>query len=175
MPKNIINYDNTIIYKLCCNDMTIKDIYVGHTTNFIKRKQCHKNCCNSSQNKKHHLYKYEFIRNNGGWNNWSMIEIIKVKCIDVYEACKIERQYIEELGATLNKYMPIILETEKKEYYKKYYKEYYKNYNQINKDKIKLYYENYNQINKDKIKLYYEINKNKIKERNKRNKEIREG
>jgi GNAT superfamily N-acetyltransferase len=69
----------------------------------------------------------------------------------------------------------LILETEKKEYYTKYYKEYYKNYNQINKDKIKLYYKNYNQINKDKIKLYYEINKDKIKERNKRNKEIREG
>ena len=150
MPKNIINYDNTIIYKLCCNDMTIKDIYVGHTTNFIKRKQCHKNCCNSPQNKKHHLYKYEFIRNNGGWNNWSMIEIIKLKCVDVYDACRIERDYIEELGATLNKYMPIIFEIEKKEHAK----EYYKIYNEVNKHKLKEY-----------AKKYYK----------ERNKEIREG
>lgn len=172
MPKNIINYDNTIIYKLCCNDPTITDIYIGHTTNFVKRKQAHKSSCNSPQNKKYHLYKYEFIRNNGGWNNWSMIEIIKIKCIDVYEACKIERQYIEELGATLNQYMPIVYDIEKKEYAKEYYKE----YNKINKDKLREYHKEYIEIHKDKIKQYAKeyykqyniINKDKIKERNKK-------
>ena len=38
MPKKEINYQNTIIYKIRCKDLNIKDVYVGHTTNFIQRK-----------------------------------------------------------------------------------------------------------------------------------------
>ena len=38
MPKDIINYSSTIIYKIVCKDLNVKDIYIGHTTNFIKRK-----------------------------------------------------------------------------------------------------------------------------------------
>ena len=38
MPKTSINYQNTIIYKICCNDLNVKHVYVGHTTNFINRK-----------------------------------------------------------------------------------------------------------------------------------------
>jgi hypothetical protein len=193
MPRKLINYDNTIIYKLCCNDVTITDIYIGHTTNFVKRKQNHKYSCNSSQDKGYNYYIYEFIRNNGGWNNWSMIEIIKIKCVDVYEACKIERQYMEELNATLNKLKPIILESEKqdkikeyrenyKEYNKEYrednkeyYKEYNKKYKEDNKNKIKEYNKKYSEDNKEKLnecrKKYNEINKEKRKEYNEINKD----
>ena len=39
MPRNPIDYQKVIIYKLVCNDLTIKDLYVGHTTNFINRKK----------------------------------------------------------------------------------------------------------------------------------------
>ena len=38
MPKLPINYDKTHFYKLCCRDPTITDIYVGHTTDFTRRK-----------------------------------------------------------------------------------------------------------------------------------------
>jgi hypothetical protein len=41
MPKKNINFSKTIIYKIVCNDLTITDVYVGHTTNFIKRKAKH--------------------------------------------------------------------------------------------------------------------------------------
>ena len=47
MPKTIINYSKTIIYRIVCRDLTIKDCYIGHTTNFIKRKQAHKSNCNN--------------------------------------------------------------------------------------------------------------------------------
>ncbi len=67
MPKNKINYSNTIIYKLCCNDPEITDIYIGNTTNFTKRKNNHKSCCNNSNDKNHNFYVYQFIRNHGGW------------------------------------------------------------------------------------------------------------
>ena len=100
MPKNVINYNNTIIYKLCCNDLSVKDIYVGHTTNFTKRKAAHKHSTNNPTDPLYDTFKYNFIRNNGGFENWSMIEIIKTVCFDVNDACKIERQYIEQLSAT---------------------------------------------------------------------------
>jgi len=35
MPKENIDYSNTIIYKICCSDFSITDLYVGHTTNFV--------------------------------------------------------------------------------------------------------------------------------------------
>ena len=37
MPKQIIDYSKNIIYKMVCNDLNVKDVYVGHTTNFINR------------------------------------------------------------------------------------------------------------------------------------------
>ena len=75
MPKIPTDYSETIIYKLCCKDTTINQIYVGHTTNINKRKHNHKtNCCNSNlQN--YNLFVYNFIRENGGWDNWSIIQI----------------------------------------------------------------------------------------------------
>ena len=42
MPKNPADYSETIIYKLVCKDSSIKEIYIGHTTNFVQRKNSHK-------------------------------------------------------------------------------------------------------------------------------------
>jgi len=42
MPRKIINYTNTIIYKIVCNDLNITDLYVGSTTDFTNRKYNHK-------------------------------------------------------------------------------------------------------------------------------------
>ena len=38
MPKENIDYSKTIIYKIVCKDINIKDCYVGSTTNFTNRK-----------------------------------------------------------------------------------------------------------------------------------------
>jgi len=65
MPKDAIGYSNTIIYKIFCNDTSVTDIYVGHTTNFIKRKYQHKVLCNTGKK----LKIYDLIRKNGGWDN----------------------------------------------------------------------------------------------------------
>jgi hypothetical protein len=73
MPKDIIDYSNTIIYKIFCNDVNVTDSYIGHTTNFIKRKYQHKILCCSSKK----LKIYDTIRKNGGWDNWNMVEIAK--------------------------------------------------------------------------------------------------
>lgn len=38
MPKLPINYSNTHFYKIVCKNADIKDCYVGHTTDFKRRK-----------------------------------------------------------------------------------------------------------------------------------------
>jgi hypothetical protein len=124
MPRTPIDYSNTIIYKICCKDITITDIYIGHTTNFYKRKNAHKNRYDNP-NTKYYCYVYQFIRNNGGWDNWDMIELERIICIDKLEACKYERKYIEDLQATLNKYIPIKSEIELHNDHINYCKEYY--------------------------------------------------
>ena len=50
MPKAEINYSNTIIYKIYCKNEIVNDVYVGHTTNFTKRKYMHKINYNSFNN-----------------------------------------------------------------------------------------------------------------------------
>lgn len=99
MPKNNIDYSNTIIYKIYCNDETISDVYVGHTTNFYVRKYQHKNACNDL---KHNYKIYKTIRENGGWNNWNMVEIANYNCKNSTEARIKEQQHYEELKPSLN-------------------------------------------------------------------------
>ena len=147
MPKNPINYQNTIIYKIVCNDLNIKDCYVGHTTDFKRRKNEHKNSCTNVTNKTN-LKVYEFIRNNGGWKNWSMIELEKFACNDSNEANTKEREYFEFLNATLNSIIPILDTTERINQCKKYYSN-----NRIN-------------ILENKLE-YYNNNKYKVQSRNK--------
>ena len=107
MPKTDIDYSNTIIYKITCNDDTIKDVYVGHTTNFVQRKYAHKqSCLNDNLNK---CKLYEVIRNNGGWNNWTMEIVNFFNCKDHSEARQKEQEYFISLNATLNSIEPFPL------------------------------------------------------------------
>ena len=121
MPRKAIDYQKVIIYKLVCNDLSVKDLYVGHTTDFTNRKKLHKQCCLNPTNLKHNLKVYKMIRENGSWDNWSMIEIEKFACKDENEARARERHWYEELQATMNSLCPILYVGEKKQYNKDYY------------------------------------------------------
>jgi hypothetical protein len=103
MPKENIDYSNTIIYKIYCNDKTINDVYVGHTTNFTKRKHQHKLCCTNLNNK---LKIYKTIREHCGWDNWNMIEIAKYNCKDKTEARIKEQYHYDDLNSSLNSCSP---------------------------------------------------------------------
>jgi len=107
MPKTEIDYSNTIIYKITCKDPTICDVYVGHTTNFIQRKYCHKQSCTNISSTNYKCKLYEVIRNNGGWDNWKMEIINFFNCADHYEARQKEQLYFIELKATLNSIEPM--------------------------------------------------------------------
>jgi hypothetical protein len=115
MPLNTIDYSKTIFYKIVCNDLRIKECYVGHTTDFKSRKRLHKSKCTVEGNPKYHLKLYAFIRDNGGWMNWSMVPIETKKCESVYDALKRERELIEENQAQLNGHIPSRTYTEWKQ------------------------------------------------------------
>ena len=110
MPKDNIDYSNTIIYKIQCKDPLIKDLYVGHTSNFAQRKYAHKISCKNYPNKK----PYSFIVQNGGWDNWDMIGIAKYNCKDSTEAKIREHEHYKLLNSTLNSSPPYV---DKSNYY----------------------------------------------------------
>ena len=165
MPRTPINYTNTHFYKIVCNDLNIKDCYVGHTTNFKTRK------CNHRLNTTSHIAKinnarlYTFIRANGGWENFDMVLIETRTCENGLEACKIERTYMEDLQATLNSVIPSRTPQEhyqdNKERIAERVKEYYNNNkDEINKKKNEYYVEHKEAI-QQQTKLYRHNNKDK--------------
>ena len=107
MVKNNLDYSNTIIYKITCNDTNVSDLYVGHTTNFIERKRGHKYSCVNNKSSSYKCKLYEVIRNNGGWDNWNMEIINCFNCKDQYEARVKEQEYFVALNATLNSVEPM--------------------------------------------------------------------
>ena len=107
MPKTEIDYSNTIIYKITCKDTGIKDVYVGHTTNFVQRKYAHKQTCINSKSTNHTCKLYTIIRENGGWKNWTMEIVNFFNCNDHYEARIKEQEYFILLNATLNSIEPM--------------------------------------------------------------------
>ena len=76
MPRKPSDYSNTHFYKICCKDLDITDIYVGHTTDFRKRKTRHKHVCLNENHNDHNLTVYQFIRQHNGWDNWEMVLIV---------------------------------------------------------------------------------------------------
>ena len=155
----MVNYGKSMIYKLVCNDVNISDCYVGSTTNFYRRKQQHKFDCNNENRKIYNQYKYQFIRSNGGFENWSMIIIENYACENKRQLEKRERYFMELLNATLNSYTPFLTEEEKKEKHKEYDKEWIENNKQHYKDYQKEYYENNKEQILEQRKEHYKKNK----------------
>ena len=145
MPTKNIDDNNTIIYKLVCNDVNITDCYIGHTTDFTRRKQLHKTCCNNINGKKYNLNVYIFIRNNGGWDNWNMLIIEQYKCNNSLEAKQKERYFSNIPTRTKQEYY-----NDNKDKIYEQHKEYYNENKKTITERHKEYFDN----NKDKIQQY---------------------
>jgi len=148
MPYKPIDYSKTIIYKIVCKDLEVTEIYVGHTTDFKTRKSSHKHYTTKENDRKYNLKIYKYIRENGGWENFDMIEIEKYsECKDSNEATARERYWYEQLNAKLNMRFPQRTDEE----YRKSNKEEIKKYFDKNKDKIREQRKQYRNENKDEI------------------------
>ena len=126
-------------YKICCLDNNIAEVYVGSTKNFTRRK------CDHKKNSNNHHYKlYQFIRNNGGWNNFDMIPIREEECETKIQALIIEEEIRCDLKAKLNSIRAYITEEQLIERVK--------NYRELNKDYICEQRKEYRKLNKERIK-----------------------
>jgi len=175
----MVNYGNGLIYKLCCKNTNIKDEYIGSTTDFTERKRTHKKRCNNTNSKSYNTKVYKFIRDNGGFCNWSMILVEKYPCNDKLELTKRERHFIELFESKLNCQIPTRTHKEYRVENADKLKEYrvenadkikergkewrVKNADKI-KEKSKVWYEEHNEEIKEKAKEYNLKNADKIKE-----------
>jgi len=99
--KNRPKYrNNAVIYKIYCKDKEIEDYYIGSSINFTARIGTHKQSIINPTHSEYNSYKSEYIRNNGGWDNWIMEVIEKFSCDGKDELETQEFTYID--GTCLN-------------------------------------------------------------------------
>lgn len=149
----MVNYKNSLIYKIYCKDENIKECYIGSTTNFQRRKSRHKSYCKTMNNT---AKLYNFINSNGGLNNFEFEIVAHVPCMTKKELLKIEAEYILKNKYSLNMLVPGRTRAESD-----------KAYRENNKEKIKIRKKNYYLRNREKISL-----KRKILYKNRKSKKI---
>jgi len=164
MPKKVVN--NYTFYKIVCLDNSVELCYVGSTADFNKRRSTHKSNCNNENNSLYNSKIYNTIRDNGGWDNFKMVQLGTREQLTTRQAEQIEEEYRIELKANMNMRRCYRTEEQNQDYYKEYNKKYYQKWSEENKDKIKEYDKKYREENKDKIKEYNqnyrEENKDKL-------------
>ena len=168
MPKESMDYSKCIIYKIqhINNDELL---YVGHTTNFNKRKYNHKSSVNNEKGNLYNLKLYQMIRENGGWDNFNMIVIKEFPCQNLREAEAEEDKVMREMKATMNMIRAFHPKEEWCEDNKEKLQEYRHQYYQDNKEYKIEYQHQFYVENKERIleqnRGYREKNKEQIKER----------
>ena len=145
----MVNYDNGVIYKIVYNNIIH---YIGSSTNFKRRKQSHKNCCNDINDNHHNTPLYIFMRNNNWSNRWCgtwTIEIVEYyPCKTKIELETRERFFIDEYNPILNVNKP--LQT-------------HKEWELVNKEKLKLQRATFHKNNSERLNAnsnaYYQENR----------------
>ena len=147
-------YKPYIMYKITCNHNE-NLIYIGSTTNFRVRKSIHKSNSNNENSKAYNCKIYENIRNNGGWDNFTMRPIEMYYSDNKIKAKIRENELMKVFNSNLNTINAYTSDEERKENDIVRNKEYY----EINKEEIKKEQKKYYENNKEKKQLYYENNK----------------
>lgn len=172
-----------IFYKIVCCDNTISSVYIGHTKNFSTRKYLHKSTCNLQTHPNHNFPVYKFIRENGGWDNWSMVPIEEGEYDNTIQGKIREQQLIESYPNNLNTKRAHQTKEQRQEYNHnlqqtkyysnpEFYRERSKQYRSEHKDEVSEYNKQYaekmseekKQQRKLQAKQLYEQNKDKYNE-----------
>ena len=86
------------IYEIVCKDPTITKVYIGSCWNIYNRKICHKSSCNNKN-----IPLYQYIRENGGWDNFNMNEVYCESGLEtIRDRETIEQYYIDMNGGIKN-------------------------------------------------------------------------
>ena len=90
-----------IIYKIYnLNDTS--QFYIGSTVNFSRRKSHHKKNVTNKRGKRYWTKLYLYIRDNGGWINFGMEQLIKQDFNSLNDLHIFEQNLINNLKPTLN-------------------------------------------------------------------------
>jgi hypothetical protein len=169
MPLSKIDYANTIIYKIVCKNLDVKCCYTGHTTNLTMRKNLHKSDCNNENSPRYILKVYKTIRDNGGWDNFSMLQIEEFPCKNTHEASARERYHYEIINSNMNSNVP---NRNSQDWYIDNREErllWQKNYNESNREVILLYKKKQYEDNREEkllqMKEYRKENAERIKDK----------
>jgi len=158
------DYSKCIIYKLCCKNLDVKQIYVGSTCNFTRRKNAHKNDSKNPHKPMYNTKVYKFIRDNGGFENWDMILVEEYPCENKLQKTKRERYWCEELKSVLNSSVPSRTSKEYKRENKEKLNKQRNEHREKNKEKFNQIQKEYREKNNDKLVEYRKIHYAKHKE-----------
>lgn len=157
-----------IMYKICPKTKELNFCYIGHTTNFTARKRQHmRNTVCETDKKHYHLKHYETIRNNGGWDEWEMVEIEKFNCKTKLEARIREQELIQEHNANLNTLNAFITEEERKQKKKSITEKFRMENKELIREQEKKYKEEHKEVIAEQMKKYRQEHKNEIYEKTK--------
>ena len=165
MPKIAYDFSKEMLfYIIKCKDELVEEVYIGSTFNFTNRKYQHKSSCNNEKNQHYNCKKYQYIREHGGWNNFSIYVIDRKICIDKLDAIQHEQSLIELHKAKLNSIRAFTDKEERKKQNKIHNAE----YNATHKEETQKYNAEYIATHKEEIKQrsveYRATHKEKIKQ-----------
>ena len=167
LTETTSDIDNYVMYKICPKNKELGLCYIGHTTNFVERMKRHKlQAVNENGNKSHQKH-YVSIRQNGGWDEWEMVEIEQFNGKTRLEARMREQELIEEYDANLNTLNAYITEEKRKATKKAITEKYRENNKELLKEQTKQYKAEHKEIIAEQMKKYREENKEKIYEKTK--------
>jgi len=165
MPKKLIN--NYVFYKFTCLNDNIKNCYIGSTANLKNRKIKHKSACNNENDKAYNYNVYKMIRENGGWNNWSMIVIEEIQDLTLTQARMKEEEHRIKLKADMNSCSAYLSEEARIERDKEYRKKNYEKNKEKEIKQAKQYRNEHIEASRQREKKYYEENRAKIRQKRK--------
>jgi hypothetical protein len=133
------NYNESRIYKIWCNLQGVDEIYIGSSARFIERCKLHESDCNNINSPRYSYKLYQYIRNNGGFQNFKIHVIEEFPCENRTSLNIREEYWKKELQPTLNtnrayrteeelKEDLIQYRTDNPEYFKQYRNQYRQQY-----------------------------------------------
>ena len=124
------------VYCLVCKDTDVQEVYVGSCQDLNIRIKHHRTDCNNKNSPKYYRKVYQFIRENGGFDNFKFIWLELFKTDDTIFLKQLEQHYMDTFPRELllNSLRAYTTEEEKREQFRQGSKKYYKeNKDELNK------------------------------------------
>jgi len=107
MELNKINkYNNTTFYKVVCKDKSVAQVFVGHTTDLVKRVGMLAVECSNPKCTAYNTAINQFIRAHGDWDNFEVEPIEQVSCSNLTEVLKRKKEHVISCKDNLNVVVP---------------------------------------------------------------------